>query len=476
MPDNNVQNDVLRLTNLKLEGAVDVPQKDGSVVAELSMTYIGPIPDTCPNCGQKFYKHSSRDIRVLDTPFLGKRTELLISYPRRRCSNCKTLWKGSCPDIDENRSLTKRAFADITNRALNMTFEQVRNDYKLSANTAKNIFVDYMAENESNLRFKTPCFLGIDEIKIKRLGEITVVTDLEHRTLFDMFQGRNQKRLLEYFKALPGTENVTWVCSDMYRPFENTLAATMPNATWVIDHFHVVAKANEALDYIRRQLQSEMKSKKERVKTKKGLAYTLKTRRNMLTTEEAEKIRLLRNHPKLGPLAVAYDLKEDFFCIYDDNPTSKDNAERAFAQWESSIPNDKLFDKFREVAEMVHNHYQAIFARWDCPTAISNGYTECVNRLIRENNLKGRGYSFEVLRGRTLYRKTNLTALTENGLVYGPEIQESMPNFFFESNQEDDNDDLEDDDTFNEGYVDKDTGEILDPGVEEETEDGPIII
>jgi len=273
---------------------------------------------------------------------------------------------------------------------------------------------------------------------------------------------------------LPGTENVMWVCSDMYRPFQNTLAATMPNATWVIDHFHVVAKANEALDALRRELQSGMKSKKERIKTKKGLAYTLKTRRRDLTSEEAEKIRLLRNHPKLGPLAVAYDLKEDFFCIYDDNLSSKDNAQRAFAEWEQSIPADSMFDKFREVAVMVHNHYDAIFAKWDCPTAISNGYTECVNRLIRENNLKGRGYSFEVLRGRTLYRKTNLTALTENGLVYGPEIQESMPNFFFESIQEDDDDDTEEDDTFDEGYVDKDTGEILDPGVEDEG-DEPIM-
>lgn len=89
-----------------------------------------------------------------------------------------------------------------------MTFEQVYNDYQFSANNAKNIFVQYMEENVAKLRFKTPCFLGIDEIKIKKLGEITVITDLEHHTLFDMFQGRNQDRLLEYFEALPGTEDV----------------------------------------------------------------------------------------------------------------------------------------------------------------------------------------------------------------------------------------------------------------------------
>lgn len=59
-------------------------------------------------------------------------------------------------------------------------------------------------------------------------------------------------------------------------------------------------KANEAIDTIRRSLQADM-DKTERVNTKKGLAYTLKTRVFDLTPEEASKIRLLRENPKLYP-------------------------------------------------------------------------------------------------------------------------------------------------------------------------------
>ncbi len=87
-----------------------------------------------------------------------------------------------------------------------------------------------------------------------------------------------------------------------------------------------------------------------------------------------------------------------------------------------------------------------IFSYWDCPIAISNGYTECTNRLIRENNLRGRGYSFEVLRARTLYRKTNLRAILENGLIdVGSVIPEDQPVFHFESAKEDEEDGFEDD-------------------------------
>jgi len=114
--------------------------------------------------------------------------------------------------------------------------------------------------------------------------------------------------------------------------------------------------------------------------------------------------------------------------------------------WEQSIPKNAIYDKFRELAATVHRFEDQIFAYWDCPIAISNGYTECTNRLIRENNLRGRGYSFEVLRARTLYRKTNLRAMLENGLIdVGPVIPEDQPVFHFESAKEDEDEDLEDD-------------------------------
>lgn len=48
----------------------------------------------------------------------------------------------------------------------------------------------------------------------------------------------------------------------------------MPNARWVIDHFYVVMKANEAVNAVRHEIQTKL-LRNSRVKTKKGLAYTL---------------------------------------------------------------------------------------------------------------------------------------------------------------------------------------------------------
>ena len=101
--------------------------------------------------------------------------------------------------------------------------------------------------------------------------------------------------------------------------------------------------------------------------------------------------------------------------------------------WEESIPSDLLYDKFRDLAKTVNNFYEQIFNYWDCPIAISNGYTECTNRIIRENNIRGRGYSFEVLRARTLYRKANLNSIIQNKMLTGPTLDEHEPVFHFDS-------------------------------------------
>ena len=428
----NTLSKLIALPGFKVGPVYTKANKDGTEYMELDLIYEGPVPDKCPKCGGKMYSHGNRKMTVADTPFLSHPSKLTLNIPRRRCRDCQYIWRPDIRDVDEKRLMTTRAFADIAQKSLKQTFASVAEEYMLAQNTVKNAFTDFIKEKEDTLRFKTPAFLGIDEIKIKKLGEVTVITDLEHRTLYDMTLGRNQQSLTEYFSRLPDADKVLWVCSDMYRPFEKSISDALPNARWVIDRFHLVAYANRAIDEVRKDVQRGM-DKKNRIRTKKGLAYTLRTRLKSLTPDEAAKIRRCRQDPVLAPLATAYDLKEDFFNIYDENRVSKENAQKAFAEWEGSIPQDAMYEDFRRLAGTVHNFYEQIFNFWDCPISITNGFTECSNRIIRENNVKGRGHSFEILRGRTLYRKSNIEAMLKNGTVtIGPPIPSKGPVFHFE--------------------------------------------
>ena len=444
--------------------------KDGEPYSELELIYQGQVPAVCPRCGGKLYSHGSRKLSVTDTPLLSHPSRLLIVIPRRRCKDCQFIWRPGLDGVDENHLMTTRAFTDIAQRSLKQTFSSIAADYMVAQNTVKNAFIDFIKEKEDTLRFKTPAFLGIDEIKIKKLGEVTVITDLEHRTLYDMTLGRNQESLTEYFSRLPDADKVLWVCSDMYRPFEKSIAQALPNARWVIDRFHLVAYANRAMDEVRKTVQKGM-TKKNRIRTKKGLAYTMRTRLKNLTPSEAVKIRRCREDPVLAPLATAFDLKEDFFNIYDNNLVSKENAQKAFMEWKKSIPKDAMYDDFRALANTVHNFYEQIFNFWDCPISITNGFTECSNRIIRENNIRGRGQSFEILRGRTLYRQSNIETMLKNGTAsIGPAIPAKGPVFHFEEAGQGTPDD---DDMFDSVIMDDPLMGLV-PGVDFDPETGEI--
>lgn len=404
--------------------ACDTSVANGETVQSFTLMYSGSQPSVCSVCGAPLRKHGMRTVDVVATPHLGKPTKLVIEFPRLRCTGCGNVWRPQIKGVDENHRMTEAAYADIAQKSLNLTFREVARDYPLSHVTIKNVFEDYVSEHEVGLRFKVPVFLGIDEKNLKRVGMVTVITDLENRTVFDMVPGRTQADLDKYFSSIEGLDRVQWVSSDMYRPFWKSIAKHTPNATWVIDHFHVVKGANEALDAIRKALQATL-DPQGRLQLKKGLAYALRKRTRDLSPYEASALRSLRTDNDYSVLMSAYDLKEDFFDIYDEHPNSREEAEAAFDAWRNSIPKEDAFEPFRALARTVENHREYIFNYWDCPARISNGYTECANRLIKETDMKGRGYSFETLRARTLYRRQNLDRIiASNGLSIGPRFDE----------------------------------------------------
>ena len=80
-----------------------------------------------------------------------------------------------------------------------------------------------------------------------------------------------------------------------------------------------------------------------------------------------------------------------------------------------------------------------------------------MNRLIRENNCRGRGYSFKILRGRSLYRKTNIANALMGGQIIGPTLTENEVPFHFDSTKDEDDDFIEIDGEL----VNESTGEVI---------------
>ena len=365
-----------------------------TIVAEV---VDGELPH-CPDCARQLYRHGRRTNIFADTPMQMQPVRLEISRPRYRCDVCGKTLTPELTFLDERRRATKRLVDAVRQRCLSTTFHDMAAQTGLAVNTIKNIALDLIEDLENTVHYETPVIMGIDEVNLAG-GYRCVITNLATNNVFDMLEFRTQEHLKPYFKNMQDRERVEWVCTDMWRPFKRSFSEYLPNAKLVIDKFHVVKMASEALDDERKKYQSTL-SKNERVHVKKSIRWLTLKRPSSLSPAERNALEVVRE--TIPALAQAYDVKEAFFRIYDD--PDKVSAMRAFEAWKNTLPEKEL-ERFHSLAKTVHNHYEDIFAYWDSPNQITNAYTECLNGLIKIANRMGRGYSYEIIRAKTLYAK-----------------------------------------------------------------------
>ena len=386
------------LNILQLDGATptDIRHEDGSIIISIEPSDDAVVKH-CHNCGAKVYKHGKRVNHFADTPMQMQPVSLEVTRTRYRCAECKSMFVPEFTFLDDKRRATIRLIDAIKKRCLNSTFTYLSGETGLAINTIKNITSDYIAELENTVNFETPTIMGIDELKLG--GEYRcVITNLGMKSLYDMLPNRRQELLIPYFEKLSDADKVEWVCTDIWRPCKRSFRVYLPNATLIIDKFHVVRIASELIETECKNMQSAS-TKVARRLGKKNLSWLALKRPDSLNDQELEMLEDIgRTMPKLK---LAYDVKEDFYKIYDCK--TKETAEEVFKKWADNIPSD--LPQFNDLVKTVSNNYDDIFAYWDAPFSITNAYTDGYNGLIKVADKLGRGYSFEVIRARLLYNK-----------------------------------------------------------------------
>lgn len=232
----------------------------------------------------------------------------------------------------------------------------------------------------------------MDEIYlIKPCG---VIANVQNNTIVDLLVNRNKETIIHYLSNLKGKETVQYVTMDMWKPYREACQQVIPQAKIIIDKFHVVRMANNALESVRKSLRGSLTAKERRLLMHDR--FILLKREHDLTEQEAFLLSgWALNYPLLGE---AYRLKESFYSIYE--AASKTEAQQRYQYWLSSIPSELLLD-FADLARACENWHPWIMNYFDY--RITNAYTESLNNLTRATNRKGRGYSFEALRAKMLF-------------------------------------------------------------------------
>lgn len=366
--------------------------QDGEYIIEADYTK----PDeTCQKCGVigRLYRHGTKTVSYRDSPIRGKPVVLEGSIQRYKCRDCGETFVQSPAGIETDRRMTTRCVQYIQEQCLRYTFTHMAEHIGCVEGTIRNIASDYVEQLGRQYEPYLPTWLGMDETKLDKQLRC-ILTDVGSNRPIDILRDREKKTVISWLWHFRDRTNVKGLVIDMWRPYKDAVHTVFPGLPVVIDKFHVVRYANDAMESVRIRTQRD-REKGVRVAWKRSRLSLLTRTKNLSEKQRLNVQMWLDNEPAL---AEAYRLKELLFDIYD---MPKDKAIAAYDDFLASIPKTMKAD-FADLTRAMKNWREEILAYFDHP--ISNGYTEALNGVAKVINRQGRGYSFEVIRARILYK------------------------------------------------------------------------
>ena len=433
MPRKNASKDELRLPGefIGLPG-IFVTQCHQIGGTEFIESETSEVP-CCPACGGVMWRNAAKEIICKHTPMNGLPCKIRLKKIQWKCGKCgTTLQSGSPACLAPNTQYTKQLVEYLNDKTLTRKLTELEQETGISDTTLSDYAKNLIQVLDSKYHFPLSTRIGLDEVKIS--GKFrTIVTNLDKRTLIDLCPARQGPYLVDFFTknfTLDERKKVVWICTDMWRSFCKHLAPLFPNASWVVDKWHVLKGANQALNDFRICIEKTLPTAEAKKKLKKQLKWSLLVRRNNPFRSQDDQTALEADlkivQTMLPQLWTAYGLKESFFEIYDHGVRSE--ALKAFEFWEASIPSDPEYKDFRKLAKTFRRNMDAILNFWDSGN-LTNAFTECENNLIRAVDRAGRGYNFDTLRGRVLFNKRALAAAELRGVQYGPSLEKLRDDF-----------------------------------------------
>lgn len=370
----------------------------------------------CPKCGSdNSLKRANKSTRTFrDTTIHDKKCRIEVRRRGWRCAAQGCLWRGldDVPGMEPSHSMTRRLATQIKREALRHPFRRVAADVGCNEALVRRLFHGQVQLLDRNVQFETPEWMGIDEVHIHR-KYICVITNLHRRTVVAVLEEKSREGLFKYIGSIRDRERVRLISTDMDEMYRAAASHLLPRATIVLDRFHLVARATQAvsklIEDVRRELregtpQDTAKARKSSEDRARDLGFdkwALLKRSDRRRNEEIMFSDVwTRNEPQLGQACA---LLQGFYGMWEECQTPNE-AQAYFAEWRARVkqsPSSEARAAFQPLLKLFASRPQDIFSYFG--TRLTNAYTEQANRRIRDINRAGRGYNFAVLRAKILY-------------------------------------------------------------------------
>ena len=227
--------------------------------------------------------------------------------------------------------------------------------------------------------------IGMDETSKKGHNYVTVMVDLAERKVIYTTEGKDHTtvdKFVEDFKEHKGDpDNVKLVTCDMSLGFRKGVKDNFPNSNTIIDKFHVIKHANDAVDTVRKQ---EGKTNE----LLKGTKYLWLKNDINLTDEQAAWSSELMKASKRLKTGRAYAMRVTLQDIYE-QCLSREEAEPRLKKLCSWLIRSRL-QPMKELCGLIRDHWNEILNYFEY--RLTNAILEGMNSIIQNVKRRARGF------------------------------------------------------------------------------------
>ena len=393
----------------------------------------------CPFCKAKnslIFSGKTKKRKIHDLMRNNCRVDIVVTPVRVECKNCHQRFVAELNEIDDTHAMTKRLFEYIKTEGFVSSHTAIAVRSGVSIETIRKIVeeeIDKLDANRLKNPLPAPRVLGIDEKHIVNLMRGTLV-NVETGELLDMLEDNRHPTMENAIMRLTDWDtNIKVVTTDMNNSYISWLKGFLPNATIVIDKFHVIQNLEHRISAVKKELyayrkeliaQCEDAGEKAR---QLGILNILRDKprlinysMNTIIEEEGLELSLalatvIEAFPEFRLLRTLYYMIEYMY-----EQETLEAAEAVWDEWLEMLPPadnkrysiwckqnnvpESSFNEFRSFSRqgfLFYEPYILNYFREHCRE--TNAATEGVNNMIGTVNSIGNGYSFKILRGKSLY-------------------------------------------------------------------------
>jgi transposase len=367
----------------------------------------------CRRCGSEGSARDSVTRQLAHEPFGWRPTTLLLTVRRYRCAGCGHVWRQDTTKAAEPR-------ARLSRRALRWALEALVCQHLTVARIAEALAVSWDTANDAVLaeghrvlindptRFDGVQVIGVDEHcwRHTRRGDkfVTVIIDLTPvrdgtgpARLLDMVPGRSKQAFKTWLadREQSFRDSIEVVAMDGFTGFKTATTEELPDAVAVMDPFHAVRLAGDAMDDCRRRVQQAIHGHRGRAGDPLYTARrTLHTGADLHTDKQRERIRALFAVDEHVELEATWGIYQRMISAYrePDRAKAREQMSKLIQAISNGVP--AALTEVRRLGRTLKQRAADVLAYFERP-GTSNGPTEAINRRLE--HLRGSALGFRNL-------------------------------------------------------------------------------